>query len=213
MAYNNTNAPTQIDINTFRSQLDTYGSVAKGCRFAVKISAAGNKLSNLLSTEKSRDLIFVCDAAEFPGRGFNVTDMRYYGPSQAFPNNVLYGPANFSFICRTQSMERKLFDDWMDLINPTTTFNFEYPSEYYSKIEIFQYAEYGTGDVTYSPGNNGNVKSSGSQNVKSQAVYGWTLHKAWPTLVNAQAVTWNEPDILRLQVTFNYKYWDRSGLS
>lgn len=209
MAYENKNAPKELDINKFRSQLDNYGNVAKACRFAVMISASGNKLSELLSRQKSESLVFVCDAAEFPGRGFNVTDMRYYGPSQAFPNNVLYGPAQFSFICRTQSMERQLFDDWMDLINPTTTFNFEYPSEYYSTIKIFQYAEYGEGNVKYSPAANGNFASSGWDNVKSKAVYGWSLYKAWPTLVNAQSVTWNEPDILRLQVTFNYKYWDR----
>ena len=204
-----TEAPRKFDINTFRGQLDKYGSVAKACRFAVRISPTANtKLNNLL-VNLSEDLMYVCDSAEFPGRGFNVTDIRYYGPSQAFPNNVLYGPANFSFICRTKSKERKFFDDWMDLINPINTFNFEYPDEYYSQIDIFQYAEYGSGQINYQKDAAGVVTSSGKDAMTSKEVYGWSLHKAWPTLVNAQQVTWNEPDILRLQVTFNYKYWDR----
>ena len=45
--------------------------------------------------------------------------------------------------------------------------------------------------------------------IKPIATYGWRLNKAWPTLVNPQQVTWADQDILRLQVTFTYKYWDR----
>jgi hypothetical protein len=36
----------------------------------------------------------------------------------------------------------------MEFINPTTTFNFAYPQEYWSRIQIYQLAEYGAGNTT-----------------------------------------------------------------
>jgi hypothetical protein len=145
-------------------------------------------------------LIYLCDAAEFPGRGFSITPARYYGPSIQFPNNVEYGPASLSIICRTQGIERQFFDDWQDIINPVDTFNFNYQNDYACSIEVYQFAEYGASAA----GSNGTT-------VKPLPVYSWRLIKAWPTLVNPQQVTWADADILRLQVTFAYKYWDRPG--
>ena len=58
-----------------------------------------------------------------------------------------------------------------------------------------------------------NIKPSGSPAIKyePEIIYGWKLLKAWPMMVNPQQVTWADTDILRLQVTFAYKYWDRPG--
>ena len=142
----------------------------------------------------------------FRSRGFNVTETRYYGPSMSFPNNTMYGgAATMSFICRTNSPERMFFDEWMDLINPTSTFNFEYPSNYWGEIDIYQLSEFGTG----------NTRTAKDPTVKlsQQAAYAWTLRKVWPTLIAPQQVTWADQDVLRLQVTFTYKYWDRPGYS
>lgn len=182
-----TNVPATLGMNEFRSAADAAGQFAKGCRFVVRIQPppAIDSLPD--------DLHLMCEAVEYPGRGFNVTETRYYGPSQSFPNNTMYNTANMSFICRTNSPERFFFDEWMEFINPTTSFNFAYPQEYWSRIQIFQLAEYGVAKTSRAP----------------KATYGWTLHKAWPTLVNPQQVSWADNDILRLQITFSYKYWDR----
>jgi len=180
-----------LSMGRFRSVLDTGGSVAKGCRYIVAIKPP--------TTIKSfpRELHYLCEAAEFPGRGFSVVQTRYYGPSQMFPVNSEYQPINLSFICRSDSQERRFFDDWLDVINPVDNFNFEYPEKYYSQIEVYQYAEYGTqGTATPTP----------------HISYEWTLRKAWPTLVSPQAVTWADQDLLRLQVSFAYKFWDRPNL-
>lgn len=205
-------APTNLNINNFRSALDALGHVAKGCRFAVKISpvqgSQGNLLNALSYKSDLNNLIYVCDAVEFPGRGFDVSDIRYYGPSQSFPNNTMYGgqgggSASLSFICGTKGIERQFFDDWQDIINPTSTFNFRYPDKYYAQIDIFQFADYskGTGSSKFDP----------KFPLEPQVIYSWRLNKAWPTLVAPQQVTWADQDILRLNVTFAYKWWDRPG--
>lgn len=200
--FQTTNPPPSFSMPDFYTRLDQFGSVAKACRFAVSIKPQGTRslLRGLSYFNQIRDFIYLCDAAEFPGRGFGITPVRYYGPATQFPNNVEYGPASLSIICRSQGIERQFFDDWQDIINPTSTFNFNYQNDYACVIDIIQFAEYGQSV----PGANGPT-------VRPVPVYSWRLHKAWPTLVNPQPVTWADSDVLRLQVTFAYKYWDRPG--
>lgn len=188
--YSTTNLPTNLSMNDVKSAIDSAGQYAKGCRFIVRIQAEGQSITNIMAGTK--DFIYMCDAVEFPGRGFDVTQIRYNGPGQVFPSNVLYQQASLSFLCRTASPERAFFDDWMDIINPTNNWNYEYADNYYGTIQIYQIAEYA---------------EMGTD--KPFATYGWTLNKSWPTLVAPQQVTWNDQDVLRLQVTFTYKYWDR----
>jgi hypothetical protein len=178
-----------LNLLRFKSVLDRGGSLAKGCRYIVAI-----KPPQSLKTFP-QDLHYLCEAADFPGRGFAVSQARYYGPSQVFPSNTEYQPLALTFICRADSQERRFFDDWLDFINPVNNFNFAYPNEYYSEVHVYQYTEWGN------PG-------TGMPNIS----YHWRLNKAWPTLINDQAVNWAEGDYLRLQVTFAYKYWDRPNL-
>jgi hypothetical protein len=191
--FSQSNVPQYLDIQSLRSAFTKAGDVAKGCRFAAVIRPNGDKILNLIP----RDLIYMCESVEFPGRGFDVTQIRYWGAGQVFPNNTLYETSNMSFICRQDSVERAFFDNWMDIINPTTSFTFEYPENYYATIQIYHLSEVG-----------GPVDPSTRQ-PSYQGIYGWSLYKAWPTLIAPQQVTWADQDILRLQVTLTYKYWDR----
>lgn len=199
MSWNGSNSPTGLDVNNFRSALDSLGQVAKSCRFAVTITPVQGSQGNLLNALSYRSelpkMIYVCDVAEFPGRGFNVSETRYYGPAQVFPNNTVYQPANFSFICRTKSLERQFFDDYQDIVNPINTYNFRFPDKYFTQVDIYQFAEYGVSKESKDP----------------QVIYSWRLNRAWPMLVSPQPVTWADQDILRLNVTFAYKWWDRPG--
>lgn len=215
MAYTSINAPSQIEINNMLSALDGQNQITKGCRFIVRINPQGllGRLSYFNDIGKT--MLFACDAAEFPGRGFQVSEMRYYGPKQVMPNNTTYGEGiNLSFLVRSKTFERQLFDDWMDIINPPTTYHFKYPADYYSDIEIFHYAEYGRGGSGTGGSRVPNgISSSASPAIKytPEVIYGWKLFKAWPMMVQPQQVTWADTDVLRLQVTFAYKYWERPG--
>lgn len=180
-----------LSMGRFRSVLDTGGSLAKACRYIVAV-----RPPTTLKTFP-RELHYLCEAAELPGRGFSVVQTRYYGPSQMFPVNSEYQPINLTFMCRSDSQERRFFDDWLDKINPVDNFNFEYPANYYSEIEVYQYTEYG---------------QMGTSMPTPNISYQWKLMKAWPTLVNPQAVGWADQDYLRLQVSFAYKYWERPNL-
>lgn len=185
------NGLKDTNLQRFKSVLDEGGSLSKACRYIVAI-----KPPQSLQTWP-RDLHYLCETADFPGRGFSIAQGRYYGPAQAFPTNTEYQPLSLTFMCRADSRERRFFDDWLDYINPVNSFNFRYPNSYYSEVDIYQYAEWG---------------SPGFSTPTAHISYSWKLRKAWPILINDQAVNWADQDILRLQVTFAYKYWERTEL-
>lgn len=226
---NQGNSPPNLRMTDFISKFNQLQGPAKACRFGVQINPA----SFIQQRLPTNDLIYMCDSAQFPGRGFGVTEIRYYGPSRALPNNSEYETASFTFICNQKSRERYYFDEWMNIINPVDNFNFEYANNYCSDIKVYQFAEYSTKDQTRN--GFGAIQRSGGftpftqrqeqqlnadeanktiapqpQNASGpDIIYGWTLRNAWPILVAPQQVTWQDQDILRLQVTFTYRYWDR----
>ena len=179
-------------------------SLTRGSRFAVSITPPAAIKSAMLVP----DLHMLCDTAELPGRSFMAAEVRYYGPSQVLPTNTQYQPITLSFLCRSDSRERRFFDDWLDLINPTDTFNYAYPNEYWSQIDVFQYTEYAD------PSPVGPLASIPlvSMTLTPHISYQWSMIKAWPIAVNAQPVNWAEQDVLRLNVTFAYKNWERPTL-
>ena len=152
----------------------------KVCRFAVKITPP-----RVLPKEEAifSGLIFLCEAAEIAGRGLQTLDMRYYGPSYKLPFMSQYNDMNLSFIVRGEMQEKKLFDNWHNAINPTSTYDFEYSSEYATTIDIYTFTETG------------------------EAVYSQSFKEAWPLMVNPIQTIWGDDQIARLPITFTYRRW------
>lgn len=191
------NSPSTLDMRTVKAKLASYGSLAKSCRFAVRIlpKSFANPLLNYYNTVFN-DLTYLCEVAEFPGRGFiSIDNIRYYGPSFKAPVQSSYEDITLTFLCRQQGLERQLFDDWMDMINPVNNFDFNYKDDYACKIDIFQFSDYDT-------------TGRGSPD----PIYLFSLQDAWPILVNPQPVTWADDQFLRLGVTFTYFKWTRGAL-
>lgn len=190
--------------------INQYGGLAKSCRFVVRInppkvfapSATGR--NNLF-----RDLVYLCEAAEMPGRGFVSADVRYYGPNQKLPVQTQYEDTTMTFLCRSESYERQFFDDWMNLINPVNSFDFNYREDYETTIEIMQFAEYADTPVEPTVGPNRGLNQAGPKVPKE--TYRITLYNAYPMLVNPQQMTWADDQYLRLSVTFTYHKWKRDN--
>ena len=194
--------PKYLNMLAFLSALDMGGNLTRGCRFVAVVRPPQSMPGYI------PDMHLMCEAAEFPGRSFNVVQTRYYGPSQVFPTNSEYQPITLTFLCRADSRERRFFDDWLDIINPTSTFNYAYPNDYFSTIDLFQYTEYGDPSVL---GPLSVIPLAGMAQTPHIS-YQWSLMKAWPLVVNPQPVNWAEQDVLRLNVTFTYKNWERPTL-
>jgi hypothetical protein len=194
------NPPKDLQMTNFRAIIDNYGALAKQCRYYVRILPAGvnNKLRDLGYNYMLNEMSYLCDAAELPGRSFDVSETRYYGPGLVVPHNTKYsGEISLSFLTRTEGYERQMFDDWMGIINPINNFNFEYAKNYYATIQVFQLSE--------APAE-GDLRATAPK-----ATYMWSLQNAWPATVTPQPVTWADNDVLRLSVSFIYQFWTRPG--
>lgn len=183
------NAPKAFNMNDFKAITEKYGSLAKAHRFAVRLKPAGSWLANYSGFMP--DLSYLCEIAEIPGRGFMNMDVRYYGPSNKLPFQSSYEDISMSFLCRNAALERQFFDDWMTIINPVNTFDFNYRDDYVSEIDIFQYSNVGD---------------------EHEAQYWITLHDAYPINLNPQPVQWADDQVQKLVMTFTYSYWTRKGL-
>jgi hypothetical protein len=196
------NPPTNTTMLDFNAAINDLGAPAKNCRFAIQILPSGlgpngHFLYKLGYTSMLKDLTYLCEAVEFPGRGFEFIESRYYGPSQFLPYNSKYNNEfSVSILTRQKAYERQMFDDWLEVINPTNTFDFNYTDVYYATIRVFQLAEISNGEKSPTRG---------------KASYLWELKQAWPFQVNPQQVTWADNDVLRLNITFTYRYWSRPG--
>jgi hypothetical protein len=186
-------SPESLTMNNFRAVSDDLGGLIKSCKFAVRIVPQGEYISNYDTF--ARDLIYLCEVAEMPGRGFMNLDVRYYGPSQKLPFQTTYEDITLTFLCRSSSIERQFFDDWMLVINPINTFDFNYRDQYRSEITIYQFADYSEFEDEDYP----------------VASYYMTMHNAYPILLNPQPMTWADDQFQRLSVSFTYTHWSRRG--
>jgi hypothetical protein len=187
-------APENLDMQTFRSISDDYGGLVRSARFAAVIRPQGQfivGLSPIIS-----DLPYLCEVSEIPGRGFMNIDLRYYGPNFKLPFQSQYEDINMTFLCRANSLERQFFDDWMTVINPINTWDFNYRDDYEAEIDIFQFGEVG----------------EDSQSTGPTAQYKITMRNAYPVLVNPQPVTWGDDQFQRVVVNFTYTSWYRRGI-
>jgi len=198
-----TNAPSIDDMTMqrFRSESDKMGGLARGCRFLVRITPVGELLNLIDDAGMTRDLMYLTEMAEIPGRGFMNVDLRYYGPSFKLPFQTTYEDLNLGFICRARGLEREFFDNWMTVINPVNTYDFNYRDDYRCQIDIFHFTDTPT-----------TAGVSGQANGINNAIYRATIHNAYPILVNQQPLLWTDDQFLKLIVSFTYTHWTREGI-
>lgn len=199
------NPPEFLGLKEYRSAVSQQGGPSKANRFVARINSVPERIARRgLYNSLLRDMTYLCEAAEFPGRGFMNVDVRYYGPNFKSPFQTTYEDLNLTFLVRDSFLERQLFDDWLELINPTNTYNFSYKKDYICSIDLFQMSEVGISNAAAGPFR--------SDSGLSEAQYRFTFEEAWPILVNPMPVNWAEDNFNRLTVAFTYKKWHRERL-
>ena len=165
-------------LETFRASFTN--ELAKPSKFDVKI-VLPKQLGSSLSTEI---LSYRCEMASLPGRTMETSDLKIYGPSEKMPHRSAYDDVTMTFIVTDAMEEKKVFDSWLNLINPVDNWNIEYKTNYVSDIIITQY------DLMGNPS------------------YSIKLIEAYPLVVNQLDLDWsNEFVYHKLSVVFTYRYW------
>lgn len=177
-----------MDLIHFWATVAQHSGFAKSARYMVQILPTG--ANNLLASSGAfmRDFTYLCESTEFPGRGFLNADIRYYGTNFKIPYQTTYDDISMTFLCRDKFLERKFFDNWMEIINPVSTYNFTYRENYLAKINMIQLSDMGIPQ------------------------YKFSFENAWPVLVNPQPVTWADDNFHRLTVSFTYNRWYREEI-
>lgn len=173
-------------LNDFLGSFST--DVARPARFDVSIPVPV-ALGVYLGTGKN--LTFRCESAQIPGRTFE-TAIKKMGsaPIEKFPYHTNYSEITLDFIVSDDMSEKIFFDAWMELINPTTDYNFQYKSNYAVDLSINQY------------------------DVQNKLTYVAGIVEAFPIDVNQLDVSWSQMDSMhRLSVVFAYKQWQNNKVS
>jgi hypothetical protein len=189
-----TDAPKALRMTDFYGYSGDHGGLLKSARFIVRIMPQGRLITPQPGlTPITRDLMYLCEIADMPGRSFDTFGVRYYGPQEFFPmlSNYMNSEISFTFLCRNQGVEREFFDNWMTLINPPNTFDFNYRDDYKAEIDVFQFSDVGE---------------------EPTANYKITLINAWPSMLSPQPMTWADDNFQRLVMTFNFTKWIRKGI-
>jgi hypothetical protein len=169
-------------INDFKSSFKT--DVAKVARFDVTIPVP-IILSPYISD--GRNLTYRCESASLPGRVFETTEKKMgSAPVEKFPYRTNYSEVTMTFIVSDDMNEKIFFDSWMELINPSDNYNFQYKANYAVDVSINQY------------------------DAQNSLTYAAVLREAFPLAVTQLDMDWSSDAYHKLAVVFAYKQWNNN---
>lgn len=138
----------------------------------------------------SKNLNMRCEMTEMPGRTFGTTERKIgSSPIERFPYQSIYNDVSMTFIVDGDMKQKLFFDQWMEYINPTSTYNYNYKQNYASDISITQY------------------------DMQNKVTYRAVLIDAYPLVLNQLDLDWSNEGYHKLTVTFAYTKWQEATVS
>ena len=172
-------------ISNFRSSFKV--DVARPSRFDVTIPIPLS-LGNYITS--ARNLTYRCEMTSLPGRTFETTEKKIgSAPVEKFPYHTNYQDVTMEFIVSDDMNEKIFFDAWMDLINPSSNYNFQYKANYAVDISINQY------------------------DVQGNLTYAGVLQEAWQIDINQLDLDWSTDSYHKLAVVFCYRQWSNNTIT
>lgn len=177
------NPPTVGSISQFKSSFTT--DIAKPNRFDVQIPIP---LGLTLYLNTARNLTYRCENASLPGRTFATTEQKTYGPIEKYPYMTTYTDIDLTFIVDDDMKQKVFFDAWLNYINPLSTNNVKYKSDYSTGLTINQY------------------------DVNNALTYSVTLADAFPISMNQMDLDWSGDGYHKISVTFAFTTWQNNSI-
>ena len=140
-------------------------------------------------TDGARNLALRCEQAELPSRTLATADRKIGSvPVQKFPYLSTYNDLTLTFLVGGDMSEKLFFDAWMETINPSSNFNFNYKKDYCTDIVVRQY------------------------DMSDNLTYDVMMIDAYPIAVNQLDLDWSNDGVHKLSVVFAYTYWTNNTL-
>lgn len=136
--------------------------------------------------ENSRDVMMMCDSFNLPGLSNSTTDVRIFGENREVPYMPLYPSLDLSFILDRKMAIKSFFDAWSNEVINQNTRNVGYYKDYASTdLDLI---------ITDKEG---------------KAIYCVRVYEAYPKAIQDIRFGFDVKDIIRLNVTLAFKYWER----
>ena len=211
-------------VDAFLANYALHADFAKASKFAVLVfpppglTNSGGLFGGLIGqnklTEKigkavnTASLTFQVESAILPGYQINTVDQVMHGAKFTSVATPMFEDLTLSIICAGDLWERKWIEDWMDLALPRQPkkkqatdavakilwndsteerppFTAAYRDQYTTTIEVVKFHDTGIPSVRYK------------------------FIEAYPKVMASQPLNWGDDNILRLQVSFDYRTYER----
>lgn len=167
-------------LNDFIAQVKTIG-MARTNRFNVIITPP-QSLNRIGNTGLQSILLF-CDQVQIPGLNLATIQNRTYGEFREVPYEKLFGDIQMSFYVDNNLSVKSLFDDWMGLIQNPSSRTFEYYDNYVTDMQI---------EV---------------EDTANRIRHRTNVYEAYPKTIAPIQLDYASKDVMKMQVTMQYKYW------
>lgn len=176
-------------LTSFISEVKT-GALARSSHYSINFTPPKIFFRSALnSSEKVRKLLLYCNSAQLPGINISTFQSRTFGETREMPYDKLFDNVSLSFYVDRDMYIKKFFDTWIDGIQNPTTRTFEYYDQYTTDIEIR------------------------IQDVAEKDTYIVKLFEAYPKTLSPITIGYDQKEVMQLQVSMNYKYWQSQIVS
>jgi hypothetical protein len=178
-----------FNVQNLTSSIEKSG-VAKASHFEVQCTGP------TAFADLERDMLYRAETAEIPGRSLATFEHKFgnMGPLAKIPYSQVFTDLTVTFILSEDLREKQYFEIWQDMMYNTGAFE-SGASTGMSKFKPKYYDQY-TGTVLIRQyGSNGNLSSITS------------LVDAYPLTISPISMSWASEDIMKMNVTFGYRYY------
>lgn len=170
--------PKNGNLKNFIAMVKTEG-LMRTSRYTVSMRLP----KSITNTPNMRKILLFCNDITIPGVTLVTNQLRIHGEVREAPNEKMFDNATMNFYVDNNMEVKKFFDSWMNSIQHPITRNFNYYDEYITEIKI---------DV---------------EDTKDRKRYEITMFECYPKNVGQIQVGYDQKEVMKLQVSMNYKYW------
>lgn len=174
-----------MKLSNFVASVKTKGLMTSN-RFRVEFSlppALANSKNSYNYTGDLRTVLMYCDSVPLPGMSISTQQARTYGEFREMPYERLFDNITLSFYVDNSMDSKSLFDSWINSIQDPVTRQFNYYNEYITDMTIYV------------------------QDKSDKDKYKVKLYECYPKSISPIQMDYGSKDVMKLQVSINYKYW------